>query len=162
VSSHAAPPDATGCCPRFEPEAWDGKVLTWDRRPFLRDHVRCLLHIPLGFGRLMVRDLARIEAAGVKDPAMLVLADGVSAWGMDLLLGTTGDLPDADMVHLSGRFVAKVFEGPYHHEGRWRRDFDAWLKGRGEQARKVYAWYTTCPKCAKAYGKNYVVLIAET
>jgi len=22
-------------------------------------------------------------------------------------------------------------------------------------------WYTTCPKCAKVYGKNYVVTIAE-
>jgi len=22
-------------------------------------------------------------------------------------------------------------------------------------------WYTTCPKCAKKYGKNYVVIIAE-
>jgi hypothetical protein len=22
-------------------------------------------------------------------------------------------------------------------------------------------WYTTCPKCAKKYGKNYVVILAE-
>jgi len=22
-------------------------------------------------------------------------------------------------------------------------------------------YYTTCPKCAEAYGKNYVVLLAE-
>ena len=26
---------------------------------------------------------------------------------------------------------------------------------------KMLEWYTTCPKCAKAYGKNYVVIIAE-
>ncbi|MGE5758418.1 MAG: hydrolase [Sideroxydans sp.] len=27
--------------------------------------------------------------------------------------------------------------------------------------RKLYFYYTTCPKCAKKYGKNYVVILAE-
>ena len=26
---------------------------------------------------------------------------------------------------------------------------------------KIYLGYTTCPKCAEAYGKNYVVLLAQ-
>ena len=26
---------------------------------------------------------------------------------------------------------------------------------------KMYMWYTTCPGCAKKYGKNYVVIISE-
>ena len=26
---------------------------------------------------------------------------------------------------------------------------------------KGYMWYTTCPKCAKKYGKNYVVILSE-
>jgi hypothetical protein len=26
----------------------------------------------------------------------------------------------------------------------------------------MYMWYTTCPKCAKVYGKNYVVILAKT
>jgi hypothetical protein len=26
---------------------------------------------------------------------------------------------------------------------------------------KLYFFYTTCPKCAQAYGKNYVVLLAK-
>jgi len=25
----------------------------------------------------------------------------------------------------------------------------------------MYFFYTTCPKCAKKYGKNYVVILAE-
>ena len=24
-----------------------------------------------------------------------------------------------------------------------------------------YMWYTTCPKCAKKYGKNYVVILGQ-
>jgi len=27
---------------------------------------------------------------------------------------------------------------------------------------KMYMWYTTCPECAKKYGKNYIVKIAKT
>jgi hypothetical protein len=26
---------------------------------------------------------------------------------------------------------------------------------------KLYFFYTTCPKCAQVYGKNYVVLLAK-
>jgi hypothetical protein len=26
---------------------------------------------------------------------------------------------------------------------------------------KMYFFYTTCPKCAKVYGKNYTVLLAK-
>jgi hypothetical protein len=25
----------------------------------------------------------------------------------------------------------------------------------------MYFFYTTCPKCAKKYGKNYVVILAQ-
>ena len=32
---------------------------------------------------------------------------------------------------------------------------------QGQQMRKLYFFYTTCPKCIKHYGKNYVVAFAE-
>ncbi len=27
--------------------------------------------------------------------------------------------------------------------------------------KKQFMWYTTCPKCAKKYGKNYVAMVAQ-
>jgi hypothetical protein len=36
-----------------------------------------------------------------------------------------------------------------------------YVKSRGREVKKLYFYYTTCPKCAKKYGKNYVVLLAE-
>jgi hypothetical protein len=30
------------------------------------------------------------------------------------------------------------------------------------EGKKTYCYYTTCPRCAKKYGKNYVVLLAQT
>jgi len=41
------------------------------------------------------------------------------------------------------------------------KDFDAVVKTDGITCKKVYMWYTTCPKCAKKYGKNYVAILAE-
>jgi len=36
------------------------------------------------------------------------------------------------------------------------------VKSKDLTINKWYMWYTTCPKCAKKWGKNYVVLIART
>jgi hypothetical protein len=35
------------------------------------------------------------------------------------------------------------------------------VAARGRTLERLYFGYTTCPKCAKAYGKNYVVLFAK-
>ena len=37
----------------------------------------------------------------------------------------------------------------------------ALVKARGKSLQKLYFFYTTCPKCAKKHGKNYVVLLAQ-
>lgn len=38
------------------------------------------------------------------------------------------------------------------------RDLSPWIaRDRKSEPGDVYFFYTTCPKCAKAYGKNYVV-----
>ena len=29
------------------------------------------------------------------------------------------------------------------------------------EIKKLYFFYTTCPKCAKKYGKNYVVILMQ-
>jgi hypothetical protein len=34
-------------------------------------------------------------------------------------------------------------------------------KSKGLNITKEYMWYTTCPKCAKKYGKNYVVIVGK-
>ena len=35
----------TGCCPRFNPEAWDEKEVTWTEKLFVKDQVRSFLHM---------------------------------------------------------------------------------------------------------------------
>ena len=35
------------------------------------------------------------------------------------------------------------------------------VEGKQQQLETLYFAYPTCPRCAKAYGKNYVVLFAK-
>ena len=70
-------------------------------------------------------------------------------------------MPDTEMVRLSGNFLAKVFEGPYHEAGKWAKEMVEFVNSQNKELKKLYFFYTTCPKCAKHYGKNYVVGFAE-
>ncbi|HOF49223.1 MAG: hypothetical protein KA191_15445 [Verrucomicrobia bacterium] len=36
-----------------------------------------------------------------------------------------------------------------------------WIQAQGKQVKRQLMYYITCPKCAKHYGKNYVVILAE-
>ena len=57
--------------------------------------------------------------------------------------------------------LTKVFKGSYQNVGKWAMEMAEYVKGKGKEIKKLYFSYTTCPKCAKAYGKNYVVLFAQ-
>ncbi|MEW6745364.1 MAG: hydrolase [Planctomycetota bacterium] len=149
------------CCARFDPAPWDEKERTWDRKAFVTDRVRSFLHIPLNFASVMKRNVALIEQARAKPDALIVLADECSPWRTDVYIDVTGDVPGARMATISGTFLSKVFEGPYHHVGKWMKEMRSYVSSKGKQLKKMYCYYTTCPKCAKKYGKNYVVLVAE-
>jgi hypothetical protein len=153
--------DPDECCPRFDPEPWDGKEFRWQDRRFVKDRVRSFLHVPLNFGAVMRRNVAAIEAAGAAPETMLVLADENSLWGADVYIEVTKDVPGATMAGISGTFLSKVFEGPYRNMGKWIKQMKAFVQGRGKSLGRLYFYYTTCPKCAKKYGKNYVAILAQ-
>jgi len=158
---HVTANDPAECCPRFDPGPWENREFTWDNKPFLVDRVRSFLHVPLNFGAVMVRSMAAIEAAGAEPEEMIVLSDQNSLWGADVYIAVSKPVPEARMASLSGTFLAKVFEGPYREMRTWIDDMKTFVRERGKELRKLYFFYTTCPKCAKQYGENYVVLLAQ-
>jgi len=151
----------TGCCPRFNPEPWQEKEVTFDNKLFLKDSVRSFLHIPLNFGKVMTKNMAKIQAAGALSAETLVLSDEKSMWKSDIYIAVTKEVPDAEMARLSGIFLTKAFEGPYKNMSKWVKAMQEYVSSRGKETKKLYFFYTTCPKCAKVYGKNYTVLLAE-
>jgi hypothetical protein len=151
----------TGCCPKFNPEPWQEKEVTFKDKLFLKDSVRSILHIPINFGSVMVRNMDKITKADALSPEPLVLSDEKSMWKSDLYIAVSKDVPSAEMVKLSGTFLTKAFEGSYSSTSKWIREMKDFIQAKGKEAKKLYFYYTTCPKCAKVYGKNYTVILAQ-
>jgi hypothetical protein len=149
------------CCPRFDPEPWDGKELRWEGKRFLKDRVTSFLHMPLNFGAVMKRNIRRAEEAAASPEARVILSDENSLWGADVYIEVTKDIPGADMASISGTFLCKAFEGPYRNMRTWIQEMKTSVQGTGRSLHQLYFFYTTCPKCAKKYGRNYVVILAQ-
>jgi hypothetical protein len=81
---------------------------------------------------------------------------------MDVYVAVDKEIPGMENITISGKFFSKVYEGPYKDTGKWCKDFEALVQSKNLSIKKWYMWYTTCPKCAKKYGKNYVVIIGKT
>ena len=105
--------------------------------------------------------MAAIEAAGAMPEDVCVLSDENSLWGADVYIAISKDILGARTATISGTFLTRVFEGPYRNMRQWINEMKSFVKGKGKEYRKFYFFYTTCPKCAKKYGKNYVVILAE-
>lgn len=161
MENNNQPVKSTGCCEPFDPAPWQEKEITWKDRLFVKDHVMSFLHIPLNMGGRVVRNMKLIESAGAKAQHQLMLTDERSLWGADIYIDVIKEVPGAEMAKLSGTFLSKVFEGPYSNAGIWAKEMGEFVKSRGKNINKLYFSYTTCPRCAKAYGKNYVVLFAK-
>ena len=150
------------CCTRFDPAPWQERWITLDGKRFVKDRVRSFLHVPLNFGGVMVRNMAAIQKAGAEAPNMLLLSDENSLWGADVYLEVAKEVPGLAMASISGTFLAQAYEGPYRDMGKWIADMKKRFEAKGKALKKIYFYYTTCPRCAKKYGKNYVVLFAQT
>ncbi|MCX6664792.1 MAG: hypothetical protein NT038_01840 [Euryarchaeota archaeon] len=149
------------CCPQFDPKLWDGKLFEWNNKKFIKDKVSTFLNIPLNFGSVMKRLDENVRNADATMSDFVCLSDHTSKWKMDLYLAVDKDIPNANNVTLSGKFLSKVYEGPFKDTGKWCKDFQQYATSKNVSVIKWYMWYTTCPKCAKKYGKNYVVIVAE-
>ncbi len=151
----------TGCCGRFDPEPWDEKEHVFEDRLFVKDRVRSIFHIPINFGKVIVRNMEKISNAEALTAEPFLLSDENSLWGSDLYIEVTKEIAGSQMEKISGTFVSKVFEGPYKNIRSWVKEMEGYLGSEGKHLKKLYFYYTTCPKCAKYYGKNYVVLVAQ-
>ena len=101
----------TGCCPRFNPEVWEEKEITWQDNLFVKDHIRSFLHIPLNFGKVVTKNTELIKAADAITPASLMLSDESSLWGSDVYIAVSKEVPQAKNVRISGTFLTKVLKG---------------------------------------------------
>ncbi len=154
--------NATGCCPRFHPEAWKDVELHFKDKPFVRAETRSAMHLPLNMGKVFTRVQQHVEESGAFDEDnFIVLSEDVSAWKGVHYFASDKPVKDEEMTALSGDFATRVFEGGYRDATHWYEELKQISADHDKPEGRVFFWYTTCPKCAKAYGENYVVGLAE-
>lgn len=149
------------CCPEFDPSLWDDKVFVWENKRFIKDRVCTILYMPINFGKVMVRLNKVLTKAEMVSPDWLCLSEHTSSWKMDIYLAVDKEIQGVENVTFSGNFYCKVYEGSYNNTGKWIKDFEQILKSKGFDKKRLLMWYTTCPKCAKKYGKNYVAIMSQ-
>lgn len=157
--------NASPCCPPFDLTPWDEKEIVWKEKRFIKGSVPQVFHIPWPpmIGRLMAKMWEKAQAAGaapdLKD--FLCLAYDPSPWRGEHFIPVTKEVPGIENVTISGTFLTKVFDGPYSAVPKWIKEMDTYVQSKGKQVMKYYFYYTTCPKCAKLHGHNYVVAFAQ-
>ncbi len=162
LPAYDASDNPNDCCPRFNPDGWDGQELHFRDKPFIHAATRSVMHVPLNMGSVFARVLDKMVPSGAYDPDnTIVLSRDRSAWAADHYFATTGPVEGEEMVTLDGDYITKVFEGPYKDAKEWYGEMEDLVRARGAEPGEIYFFYTTCPKCAKVYGKNYVVGVAE-
>ena len=92
---------------------------------------------------------------------MLILSHDLGPWDAEHFFAVTGEVADEEMTTLSGDFLTRVFEGSYSGAKDWAHELETAARARGKEPGRVFMYYTTCPKCAQAYGENYVVGLVE-
>ena len=154
--------NTTGCCPRFNDKGWDGQILRFKDKPFVRATTHAVAHLPIDMGKVFSRVLGKIDAGHAVDPShMIVMSRDLSAFKGEHLFAVDTAISGEENIRISGDYLTKVFEGPYKNAPLWEKEMNAFVKSQGKQTKKTYFFYTTCPKCAKFYGKNYVVGVSE-
>ena len=150
------------CCPEFNPALWDDKLLEWKNKKFIKERVFTLFYMPVNFGSVMKRFDKVVKQAGSKMPSDgFCLAEHTSLWNMYLYLAAEKEIPGTENTLLSGKYYFKVYEGPFSDTEKWHKDYEHVLMAKKLKKSKLFMWYTTCPKCAKKYGKNYVAIVSQ-
>ena len=162
LPAYDATDNPTGCCPRFNPKGWDRQDLHFAEKRFAMARTRSVFHIPINMSQVFKKTLGAIEAAGAhSDKDFIVPSRDLSPWSSEHYFSVTKEVPGVDMCRLSGDFVTKVFEGPYKNVPKWEHEVASYAADRGKRIDKTYFFYSTCPRCAKYYGKNFVVAVAQ-
>jgi len=154
------------CCPKFNPEKWDQKTYNWNNKPFIKASMPTIFHMPFPLminkkitKMCQLAEEAKMVEADTSD--VLMMFRDPSAFKSEIYLSVAGKVPGADNITISGIFISKVFSGSYSAVPKFIKQMDEYLAAQGKKAKDYYIHYAYCPKCAKKYGDNYMIIFAQ-
>ncbi|OYT34276.1 MAG: hypothetical protein B6U87_02320 [Candidatus Aenigmarchaeota archaeon ex4484_52] len=54
------------CCPKFNPKSWNGKILKWKNKKFIKDKVFAIFYMPVNFSSVIKKLMKKIDSANNK------------------------------------------------------------------------------------------------
>lgn len=153
----------TGCCAVPNIDDWQRTVVDFENRRFIRLHTRSMMFVPLNMDQIMtqLQQIAEAAEATMPPEEAMVLSRDLTPWRAEHLYAVSKAVPGADNVVLNGKFSSMVFEGDFSKVKGWFDEMVKYSIEVGHKSDEIYFFYTTCPKCAEHYGKNYVVGLAK-
>lgn len=152
----------TGCCPIFDPAPWDEKTFEFEELLFAKASTRSFMNIPLNLGKVFtkVQDAINAVQANVES-GYLILSQDTTRWKADHYFRVSKEVAGLEMVKISGTFMTRVFDAEFKDFPRLIQETENWIRSQGHEMKEFFVFYTTCPKCAKHYGHNYMVLFGK-
>lgn len=152
----------TGCCPKFHPEKWDRKQFDFSDLYFVKANSNSFMHVPLNLGTVMTEVQKRIDRDNAQpDHSYLILSKDLSSFESTHYFNVTDNMHSMPLEKVKGIFNARVFEGKFNQIPKWMSEVETERKTKGLSTKEHYVFYTTCPKCAKVYGHNYIVIFTR-
>jgi len=153
------------CCPEFEPGKWDKKTFEWKNKLFIRETMRTFFHIPFppSIGKKVTKMHELAQKAGATIPDLtdaLILFRDPSAFRSEIYYAVTKEVDGANNTTVTGSFVTSVYDGPFNKVPVFIKEMGKFLEERGQTAKDYYVHYAYCPKCAKKYNHNYMIIFA--
>ncbi len=149
--------DGVPCCPRFGLDEWDENEIVWENKLFIRRKTSNFFHSAPDFSEL----LQKVKDAGALPKQLFMLSEDSELWSTTLYVAISKAIPGEEIVKISGRFIVKVYEGPYSDAGKWLNKTQEYVKTKKKKVRSMYFFYTHCPKCNEYYGNQYTAVLAE-
>lgn len=153
----------TGCCAIPDIPSWQDKEHIFDNEKFIKMQTKSFLYMPLNMSKIMklLDNIATAADAKPKPEQAMVLSHDISPWRAEHLYRVTKQVEGQATLVLNGTYISKVFTGPYNNAKKWYKQMHSFANQKNKTIKTLYMFYTTCPKCAKHYGNNYVIGLAE-
>ncbi len=152
----------TGCCPKFYPERWDRKFFDFSDLSFVKAFSKSFMHMPLNLGKVMTVVQAKIDQDDAQpDHQYLILSKDLSAFSSVHYFMVNNQMTKMPLEKVKGTFCARVFEGNFNEIPSWMKEIETDWSTKGKAIKEQFVFYTTCPKCAKTYGHNYIVIFTR-
>jgi hypothetical protein len=148
-------------CIEFKPDAWNEKEISWKGKFFVKEKVPTFFGKMMSHEKILEKTNQKIEAAKAKSKVPFVLLDKGSMFSSNMYIEVAKPVQGLNDVKLTANFLSKVFEGKSKSINIWIKDMEKFVKTKGKTTKKNYFFIPYTKKCAKKFGKNYTVILAE-